>query len=262
MRVLVNVLLVWLLVGLSASGCNFGSGDKIKGSGTISERTFDVRDFSAVRFTTGGNLKITLGNTEALSLQTDDNLLKYYEAEVDGKTLVISRKPNLNPQPSRRINFELAVKTLDQIVNSGSGDIELAAQETESFEIQVSGSGEVEIGELGVKDLAIRLTGSGAVEVGDLKAREVAVHISGSGDVELAGENTEYQNVKLTGSGDYEARRLPTARVKVMVSGSGSAMLHVTGSLEATLSGSGDILYKGEPEVEKTESGSGEVQSI
>ena len=42
MRITISLLLVLSLAVFSAGGCKFGSGEKIKGSGNISERSFDV----------------------------------------------------------------------------------------------------------------------------------------------------------------------------------------------------------------------------
>jgi hypothetical protein len=257
----IMLMMTLLLIIPGSGGCQLEYGERIEGSGELSERTFAVSDFSVVQFTTEGKLHIVVGEREELVLATDENLFQYIEAEVKGETLVIRRQPRVNLKPTQGIHFELTVKNLDAIQNSGSGDINLNELQTESFKIKLNGSGDVEVRQLQVEDVDIQLTGSGSVEIGDLTAREASVHISGSGDIQAAGSGLAYQNVRINGSGDYDGRDLKAAEAKVKITGSGSARVHVADKLDVTITGSGDVHYWGNPEVEKSIHGSGDLRA-
>jgi hypothetical protein len=226
-------LLVIIVVVLSACTTVAGSGDMISESREVSG--FDSVDLSG-----SGDVIITQGEGESLTIETDDNVMQYITSEVRDGTLHLGTEPRTIVRPTRLV-FTLGVDELAAVDVSGSSSIEAASIETDGLEIDVSGSGSVNVDSLTAGDLRVR--------------------ISGSGVVQLAGEVPE-QDIEISGSGDYRAGDLLTETTAVSVSGSGEATLWTTGSLDASVSGSGTINYYGAPTVTSSSSGSGDINGM
>jgi DUF4097 and DUF4098 domain-containing protein YvlB len=126
-----------------------------------------------------GELIITQGDGESLTVETDDNVMPHVVTEVTGGTLTLRTERGKVISPTR-LKFVLEVEDLGGLTVSGSGDIAAGRLNADRLEIGVSGSGDVRIDAL--------------------SAQEAEVRISGSGDVELAGQVTE-QDVTISGSG-------------------------------------------------------------
>jgi hypothetical protein len=213
----------------------------VRGSGDVGEETYEVGGFTEITLSTIGNLYIEQGDEESLVLEAEENLIPYFQVEVDGRVLEISTESGVNLQPTEPVNFYLTVVELDAIVLNGSGDIEVLDLETSQLSVTVNGSGDVDIE--------------------DLEADGIRVRIAGSGDLNVSGE-VEEQEIDIAGSGVYEARNLESTDAEVGISGSGSATIRVSDRLDVTISGSGSVRYIGSPGVQMTVTGSGSVEQI
>jgi hypothetical protein len=232
-----------LVAVLFLAGCadvHWGNKPTIKGSGEIVSESREVSGFDRVSVSGSGKLQVIQGDTESLTIETDDNLLAYIKSEVSGSHLKIG-PDDVNLRPTRTIQYQLRLKDLRQLRLSGSLDAESESLETGQLELSISGSGSIEIRSLSAEELSLHISGSGRCEVAG-KAPQLDVHISGSGDCLAGGLASE------TG--------------EVHISGSGNAVLWVNNSLDAHVSGSGRVDYYGRPTVNHRVSGSGRVQSL
>jgi hypothetical protein len=218
-----------------------GLGRGVRGSGDVVEETREVSGFTGVTLATIGNLYIEQGDEEGLRIEAEDNLLPYFEIEVDGGMLEIGTKPGVDLRPTVPINFYLTARGLDAILLAGSGEIEAPGLEAGDIEATVSGSGEV--------------------NMPGLAADKLTVVIAGSGDLSISGEVDE-QKITISGSGEVKARDLECSEAVVRITGSGSATVQVSDHLDVTISGSGSVRYVGSPTVETTVTGSGSVRQI
>jgi hypothetical protein len=235
----------WKAVGLLAivilllSACGFRI---IRGSGKLVTESRSVRDFDRVSLSGSGEVVITQGGEESLTVETDDNVIKYVTTEVRGGTLYLGfdteRVRSISPT---RLQFALSVKDLVGVKISGSGDIIAASLDTDRLDVGVSGSGDVEID--------------------SLTAEDVEVQITGSGNVELAGEATG-QDITISGSGELHAGDLKGETVEVTINGSGGVTVWAAESLDARINGSGSVKYYGNPTVDLSGSGSGKIRSL
>jgi Putative auto-transporter adhesin, head GIN domain len=229
-----------LLAGLAA-GCGLSV---VSGSGNIVNEDRDVSGFNAVTLAGSGDLMLTQGETESLTIEADDNLLPHIKSEVRNGTLVIGfDHDNWDTiyRPSQRIKYHLSVKDLNAVTVSGSGDITTAS--------------------LNADQLALTVSGSGNIRIDQLQANGLTYTLSGSGDADLAGEAGE-QNVKISGSGNYRAGDLSSQTVTVGISGSGDATVWAQDSLDVNISGSGSVSYYGQPKTSTNVAGSGHVDSL
>jgi Putative auto-transporter adhesin, head GIN domain len=125
----------------------------------------------------------------------------------------------------KRMKAYVAIKNVDYIATSGSGDVRLESTiKADKLRVGISGSGNL-YGELAVKDLNIGLSGSADTKISG-KAEKSSFHISGSGNIGTYDFSTDYCDVSISGSGDVYAT--------------------INKELSASISGSGDIHIKGD----------------
>ena len=236
-----SALGVTCCAALLLSGCIQISGWKtVRGSGQITSESRTVSGFNQVSVSGSGELRITQGAEEALTIEADDNLLPLIKSEVSGGYLRIGPE-NVNLSPSKTIHYDLHVKDLNSVHLSGSLKAEAGALKTEKLSLHISGSGRIQIGKL--------------------EADVLETHISGSGDMVVAGQVRE-QHVGISGSGGHHAADLKCEQADISVSGSGNCVLWVTGILKTSISGSGAVEYYGTPQVNSHTSGSGKVRGL
>ena len=235
----VKAALVLTIVALFGSACGFlpalGSRNLITEARTVS-------GYDRLSVSGAGDVTIIQDGTEALTIETDDNVMQYVTTEVKGQTLSIGLDFHGAQQiiPSK-LHVSLHVKDLTEISSSGSWDV-------------VSDS-------ITTNSLAVNTSGSGDVSIKSLTADALTVGISGSADMEFAGK-VGSQQVTISGSGNYHAGDLQTRETTFTVSGSGDGTVWVTDSLTAKVSGNGTIDYYGSPQVTFNQSGSGDIKAL
>lgn len=273
------ILVTAAVVVISSLGCCMIGLGGARGSGRVVEKEIAVKNFTGVELATFGNLTIEVGDQEGLRIEAEDNLIKYFEANVFGDTLKIDSRPGVYIRPTRRVHFYLTVKELDTLIVTGSGDVEAPDLKAGRFLVKITGSGDVTMRSLDADDVKVRitgagnldissveakrqeitLTGSGDVEIGDLDTDEIEARITGSGDLDIRDGRAEEQRVALSGSGSYGAKRLESDEADVRIGGSGGVTVHVRELMEVKITGSGDVHYIGSPRVEQSVTGSGDV---
>jgi hypothetical protein len=236
-----------VMVSVFITGCGFtvtygmDIRGRIQGSGNIVVEDRIVRNFDRVTLVGTGEVEITQGEEEAVTVEADDNFMRYIRTEVKNGTLTLGytkEAGNLKLRPSRPIVFSLTLEDLD--------------------EVKILGAGNFTTGSLDTDQLEIRILGSGSVSIAELNADFVEVQILGSGDVDLTGE-VDKQVVVISGSGNIDTSELRSRRAEVSIPGSGNAEVWAVEWLEARVFGSGEIRYLGNPEVDVNLLGSGAV---
>lgn len=236
----------------------------IQGNGNIVKEGRPVRTFNRIALAGSGEVILSQGEIESLTLEADDNLMEYIKAEVQNGTLILGLKDEArykNIRPSQRIKFTVVAEDINGLNISGSGDMTSGAIETNSLDINISGSGDMEIESLLAERLNINVGGSGDVYIQHIEGGTVQVGISGSGKIELAGDVNE-QDITISGSGQCLASDLKSQTGSIRISGSGGAFVWVVESLNANISGSGSVNYYGSPSTNLTSSGSGKIKRL
>jgi len=208
-----------------------------------SQENRTVADFTGIASGGNFNVYVSLGNTESLRLEGNQDLFKDIETEVVKGVLKIQytskkRYWDWNSSDKKRVNIYITAKTLTNVSVGGSGDLKVE-------------------GTIKVPDFKASVSGSGNMVV-DAESVNLQASVSGSGNLNLSGtaQNTE---LVVSGSGNLSASNFKAKTASVTVSGSGNVNVAVEKSLKAVLSGSGNIKYSGDPEVTKTQSGSGRI---
>ena len=226
------------LLTLLFSGCTVGSRRVI-----IDERR--VSGFNQVDFSTLGELTITQGDGESLTIEAESNVVRRISTTVRDGTLSIEMRSSFpwvgGVVPTKPIRYDLTVRELTALDLSGLGSIYAGAVTTDR--------------------LLLNLSGGGKVKIRSLTADSLEVDLSGLGECELSGK-VRRQELVLSGGGEYDAADLASERAEVKMSGLGSAVVWATETLDIELSGGGRVEYYGEPSVTQDVSGIGKIRSL
>jgi hypothetical protein len=216
----------------------------------IASETRDVRDFERVVLRDYGELTVTQGDTESLTIEADGEVLESIHTEVKGGTLDIrigagwfdKLRHALETSFTRKpLRYALTVKTLEALDILGAARAKLDGVETERLTLVLGGAGE------------IRAT--------SLTAEHLEVDIRGAGRVEVTGK-VAAQSVTVEGAGLYDARNLASNRASIEIRGAGAATVSVEETLEVAIRGMGTVDYYGPPTVEKSIAGLGMVNHL
>lgn len=254
-------LILLLLFFIPSLACGSVTTKSVEGSGKIVTQTFDVSSFDRVILEGFGDVYLEQGQTESLSVQTDDNLMPLLDIKVRGKELRLGTKPGVDISPSQSITYNLTVKDLNGVILAGSGNFYVEPVKSNDLAVSVLGSGNIDIKSLNANSLSIDLNGSGNITLENINTKKVDSSLRGSGDIKLGG-NASTQNITISGSGNYLAGNLQTDTTDVSVPGSGDVTIWTNDLLGIKVSGSGDIQYYGKPTVDQSISGSGNIESL
>jgi hypothetical protein len=213
----------------------------VRGSGHIITEKREVSNFHAVKLSALGNLNITQGTAESLTIQADDNLIEMIKTDVVNGVLEISFDKNVWTSyymSGESIKFDLTAVNLDSV----------------SF----AGAGKMNIEDLNVPSLAISLTGAGSLTLENLTTDQLSVLLSGAGSLSADGHVTS-QTIHLGGVGSFQAADLKSSNAHIALSGLGSATVWVIDALDVEISGAGSVSYYGKPAITKNITGLGSL---
>ena len=219
------ICLFCIFLGACSTTVNGGGSNKsVSLAGKMGSDSRTMSGVRAVLFDMVGNLTITQGTQEGLTVNADENLLPIITSTVNDGTLTLTMNGSFKADLSKGVTIDLNLK---------------------------------------VKQLdTLNLKGAGSIKVLNLDAPKLTVKLSGAGSVQVAGKATE-QDISLAGAGGYDSANTESQKVMVNVSGVGSAKVRVSSVLDATMSGIGSIEYIGNPTtLNKHVSGLGQVKQV
>jgi hypothetical protein len=227
--------------------------DVIRGSGNVVTEDRPVSDFNRVSLIGVGDVIITQGEEESLTVGADDNLMQYIKTEVKNGTLILGFTDEVKSEsvkPSKPIKFNLSVREVTGLDVTGVGDINWSSLDTDHLEIAITGVGDIIASSLDTDRLEIVIGGVGDVIISSLTAEELVVYVNGAGDAVLAGQVVK-QGVFINGAGDYLAAKLKSQAAVVEVNGAGKATVWATDTLDVRIPGPGKVECYGDPQVTK-----------
>lgn len=213
-----------------------------RGSGDVVSETREVSGYDRLVFMGFGDVTITQGDEEGLEVEAEDNIIGRITTEVRNGTLYIEYNDEEgNILPTRPINFDLRVRELSAVENSGAGSIHADSLDTGDFNVAISGAGNINLA--------------------NLQANSVNVALSGAGNIDLSGQ-AERQEVNVSGAGSYQGGDLQTQSANVTISGFGNVTVWVEEELDVTISGAGGVDYYGSPQVTENIEGVGGMDHL
>jgi len=213
----------------------------------IISETRNIEGVNRVVLREYGQLIISQGETESLSLEGQDSVLQMVRTEVRNGELLLDVEGGWWDRTWRAITstvegkplkYFLTLKRLDGLFVTGAARVKVKGFKFEKFQLILKGAGEILMSEIEADSLDIELPGAGLIS--------------------LAG-NSVNQKVWLKGAGSYDASRLESENAIVKLRGVGKARIWATSSLDANVDGIGHIEYRGEPSVRKSVSGLGKI---
>ena len=219
-----------------------GSGEVIKGNGTIETKTFPQNNFNALSISGGWIADIRYSETFSIQIETDENIFPYLDIFLTGATLNIGFKSGYSISPTQcKVSITMPALIKLQTVGSLTAIISSFNMPKDSMSIDISGSGNI--------------------TARDITVNTLKVDVSGSADFSATGK-AENMIADISGSGDIKTTDFETEKADISISGSGSAKVWVTRHLKADIGGSGSVRYKGNPVIETKSSGSGRISSL
>jgi len=204
-----------------------------------------VNGISNIVLESYGDLIITQGTENALTIETTEKNVDNLICNKEGRTLTLKTKGNnsggssffglFSSSDNDKLKYFLTLKTINEIASDGSGSITVKTNLTS-------------------KNLKLKLAGSGGIDLKNVNATSIDLHCSGSGDFSSGViAINEQAKLKLEGSGDVELDGISASNIDVDSSGSGefnADSMKIDNHTSITLTGSGDI------EVEKLKTNS------
>jgi hypothetical protein len=210
----------------------------------------EVSNFDRVFLRDYGELVITQGEQESLTIETHPDILPQIKTEVKNGELVIkiggswldklghALSTSLTRQP---IKYDLTVKKLTGL--------------------EIAGAVRVNASDIETDRLALKLGGAGQVNIGALSAEVLEVDLPGAGAINISGKVGK-QRIAISGAGSYSAPKLESRRASVDLRGAGQATVWAIEDLDVAIRGLGSVEYYGTPTVKKSVSGLGSVTSL
>jgi hypothetical protein len=218
--------------------------ETITPSDTIITESRDVTGFTKIDMSTFGEVILTQGASESLTIEGSDNIVPLVRTTVTNGKLTIETTKNinvLNLGSETTLTFNITVKDLTELTFSGAGLIKMDALSTTSLNLIMSGAG--------------------SVTFGQFAAEQLDINVSGVGGLEIAGKITK-ADIELSGIGGVKAGDLECQTATVNISGLGDVTVWVTDQLSGTISGGGSVSYYGNPQVDTTTTGVGKFNSL
>lgn len=225
-----------------AAGNSWFSAGHVQGNGNIKKQNRELGHFTGVAFSLPGNVELRLGNTESITIETDDNLLPLIETVIENGTLRIRTvKKNLGIE-TRTLKIVVQAKEIDSLALGGSGSIDSDALKGGKVHVDLGGSGSINIKGIEADSVSVSLGGSGNLKTGPGATNKLSLSIGGSGEVQLG--------------------QIKASDVSVSIGGSGQSTVWATNALSVSIAGSGDVNYYGDPKTSKSVVGSGGLRRL
>ncbi|WP_420385173.1 head GIN domain-containing protein [Roseivirga sp.] len=200
----------------------------------------DVKNFNALSVSSAFEVEISVGSTESLEIEAEDQYMDDIITEVRGGTLVIRIRESRDTRRMRDTpKAYLTVKSLERI--NASGAVSLRTRDI-----------------LKGRKLDLELSGASVLNI-EMDVEELYLEASGACVINLEGEAGE-QVVKTSGATVYRAYDLRSERADIRVSGAGSANVYVTGKLDVHASGASSVRYRGGASVSADSSGASSIR--
>lgn len=244
-RLVMAALLVGCAMPLTiavAGPMGWVSSAKVEGSGKVVKQTRQLAHFTGVKLNVPGDMVLRLGNTESITIETDDNILPLIESVIEDGTLQIRPLKRNTSLQTRYMRIVVMAKNIERLALSGSGSIDADA--------------------LKANQLTFDIGGSGSINVKGMQARAVAISVGGSGDFKGGPGKVNSLSVSIGGSGDVDVGRVQTNEASVSVAGSGEAIMWADAGLSVTIAGLGDVSYYGDPKLSTSVTGSGDITRL
>lgn len=192
----------------------------VRGTGDVTNKTYEVSNFSGIDVSGGFDVDLVQGSSESLVLSAQENLFEYLTVEVVGGILKVYVERNIIQ--TKGMKAKIYLKSINSLKVSGGGDV--SSENTLDF-----------------ANLAVEISGGGDLKT-NLKTGELKCHLSGGGDANINGEIGTY-DLNISGGGDLQSE-ITSGIIQCSVTGGGDVTLKGQGkstNANISISGGGDL---------------------
>ncbi len=215
-----------ILITISMVLASILASAQLKGSGKISTKTYNFKNFDKVYFENlDGKLEVEIGKPFSITVTIDDNLESIFSINENAakQELTVSFKDNWNNRKYiENTNFKIKITMPEasvikntgnsnlilknvigryfRIENNGNGETEISGM-TDRLDVVKSGNGTIDANKLLAKKATVKNTGNGDVYVN--VSQELNATLNGNGDIKNIGKAKFDINSKKTGNGDF-----------------------------------------------------------
>lgn len=218
---------LWGMLLFATIGCGVsksinipGLSPAVKGNGTVVTATRDVTSYSKLHVGSVAELQWRPGESATLEVSVEENLAPLLITEVEGETLKIYFKENV--QLTKPLVIKTSSAKLDAFRGEGASKSELHDVQAESFQLDLSGTARC-IPQGKVERLRVECSGASKCQAGDLAAHSAKVQSSGSAAVKI--NTTELTEVSASGASQIAADAVNSPSLSVELSGSSKCEL-------------------------------------
>lgn len=218
------VLSVVMSMGCTIPVPSFSS---TSGSGNVITLTKDFTDSDQVEIGSAFDATIQQGDTFAVVIRVDDNLVRDLSAKQVGQALEVSLDPDrVFGIGSATLKAEITMPTLAGVEASGASHVTLAGFDSPQ---------------------TLRVVASGASSVaGEIQAGETSMEASGASSISLAGGAANLV-LEVSGASSVDLESFPVTDLQAELSGASSAVVNASGTLDVEASGASELSYLGNP---------------
>ena len=222
----VRLLGVLVVLGLLA-GCTFVGGQVVTGSGRTTTKDYDFSGFTKVSIGSAFQSQITQGESYAVSVTVDDNLLEYLDVRVDGDTLHVGLKPLVSLGfRNATLKTQITMPDLEGLDLSGATRTQLSGfSNTKPVDVEISGASQLH---------------------GDIKTGQMQMRASGASTVDISG-STGPLDVEASGASTVRLNNFTSTDTSVRASGASNVTVNASGKLTGDASGASTVRYAGNP---------------
>lgn len=229
-----RVLLV-IIAATMLMSCHIKSG-----SGNIITEKRNTGSFEGVNVGGGFEVEISQGNNREVTVEADDNLIKYVLTDVENGKLRI----RLDDIHARHAHLKVYVTS--PVINF----------------IKASAGAEVKSKDVIRSENSIQFNASSGSQVNAaVDAPTVEADASSGSEVNLSGR-TRKVSLEASSGSEINADELLSETADARASSGASTSIHASVKLDAKASSGGHVSYKGGASVSKTESSGGEVSRV
>jgi hypothetical protein len=219
------------LLTLALSGCG------IVGNGKITSSSPELPAFRRLRIENAFTARATTG-ARAVTVRTDENILKYVQVLVEADTLVVRLADSGLWKSPSLLEVDITNDVFEGVEASGAANVTVPATPVTSFPVLASGASNV------------RVTG--------LSSTDFNAEASGASTIDLAGVATRGTAIA-SGASTLKLRELPLLSLSVDASGASTIAARVSSMLTGECSGASTVDIVGNPTNQVDVSGASKV---
>lgn len=173
---LIAALIVTCFLGVSGHSLTL-----VKGDGLQKEENREISGFSSIDLQGIGTLNIVCQVKDSCRITTDSNLLPLVETFVEnGGKLVIRQKKDF--RPTKGLLIDVTASSLNKIMVSGAGKVQVSGIDSDSFEVGVNGASSL-TGDGKCNTFKLAVSGAAKIDLSKLKAINTTVNAEGAADI-------------------------------------------------------------------------------